>query len=317
MIKQIIPVSVIVPSYNSRNYLEDCINSINSGQWPAEILIIDDCSTDSSLALAIKLQSQFYNVRVFEREINRGAAESRKFGISASSQDWIAFVDADDLLETDALSVAYQTAIASCADICIWDLWRFENEKKWRSGANPQYLPKTGRDSVLRTLGGWGIHPLGVSKKIIYEKAYKGFSETSINADELLTRIVFSHATLVVGCEKRYLYRSNPESTTRVFNARRLSSLDSHLWLLRFAHQFPEAPICKMTLDAIWDAWFFWTKREQIGVSLTLIKLKKFLPILFYVSKSGTWLWRYPKYFAVFLYLIIRTNAVIIRSSIK
>lgn len=309
MSKQTVPVSVIVPNYNSGHYLEECIKSINSGQWPAEILIVDDCSTDDSLALAIKLQSQFSNVRVLEREVNGGAAEARKFGISASSQDWIAFVDADDLLETDSLSAAHVTASSSCADICIWELWRFENEKKWKSPSNPASFPQSGRDAVLLTLGTWRIHPLGIAKKNLYEKAYQGFTESMMNADELLTRVVFSHANLVVGCEKRYFYRSHSASTTRLFNARRLSSLRSHLWLLRFAGQFPEAPVRQMTLDALWEAWFFWTKREQIGVSVTVSELKAFLPEIFFISRSGAWLWRHPKYFAVFFYLLAQANA--------
>lgn len=308
MSKQTVPVSVIIPNYNSGHYLEDCVKSINSGQWPAEILIVDDCSTDESLALAIELQSQFSNVRVLGRKENGGAAEARKFGISASSQDWIAFVDADDLLETDALSAAHVTAVASGADICIWELWRFENEKKWKSPANSASFPHTGRDAVLLTLGAWMIHPLGVSKKNLYEKAYVGFTESMMNADELLTRVVFSHANFIVGCEKRYFYRSHPESTTRLFNARRLSSLRSHLWLLKFVRQFPEAPVRQMTLDALWEAWFFWTKKEQIGVLVTVSELKNFLPDVFFISRSGAWLWRYPKYFAVFLYLLAQTN---------
>ena len=308
MSKQTVPVSVIVPNYNSGHYLTDCVKSINSGQWPAEILIIDDCSTDDSLAMAIKLQSQFSNIRVLEREVNGGAAEARKLGIFASSQEWIAFVDADDLLENDALSAAHGTAVGSGADICIWELWRFENEKKWKSAANPASFPHTGRDAVLLTLGAWIIHPLGVSKKSLYEKAYEGFAESMMNADELLSRLVFSHANLVVGCGKRYFYRSHLASTTRLLNRRRLSSLRSHLWLLRFSRQFREAPIRKMTLDALWEAWFFWTKREQIGVSVTVSELKAFLPDIFFISRSSAWLWQHPKYFAVFFYLLAQTN---------
>lgn len=309
MSMQTVPVSVIIPNYNSGQYLEDCVKSINSGQWPAEILIVDDCSTDGSFALALKLQSQFSNVRAIAREVNGGAAEARRVGIAESSQDWIAFVDADDLLEADAIFSAHFSAISSSADICIWELWRFEDEKKWKSKSNPESLPKSGREAILLTLGGWKIHPLGVSRKEIYLRAYEGFSELTLNADELLTRIAFSHAELVVGCEKRYFYRSHVESTTRVFNARRLSSLRSQLWLLRFAHQFAEAPIRQMTLDALWEAWFFWRMRKKIGVSVTVRELKFFLSDFLPVSRSGFWLWRHPKYFAAFIYLFMQVGA--------
>lgn len=306
MIRDTIPVSVIVPNYNSGLDLKECIESINSGQRPAEILIIDDCSTDDSLELAFKLKSQYANIKVLQREVNGGAAEARKLGISAASQDLIALVDADDLLETEALAVAYAAMISSGADICIWDLWRFDVEKKWRfDAANPEVFPKSGREAVLLTLGGWGIHPLGISHKSIYKKAYQELIETAYNADELLTRLVFSHATMVVGCEKKYFYRSNPLSTSRVLNARRLSSLRSCLWLLDFARNYPEAPIRKMVRGGIGEAWFYWKNRNQIGNVETLRELRVFLPKIARFPGLLSWLWQSPKHFIALLFLSV------------
>src|ERR1017187_7406761 len=143
---QTVPASVIVPNYNSGHYLEDCIKSINSGQWPAEILIVDDCSTDDSLDLAIKLQSQYSNIRVLQRKENGGAAEARRLGLSAASQDWIAFIDADDFVEENAVACAYITACDECSDICIWDMWRFDAGRSWCNiPLRPSDFPKTGR----------------------------------------------------------------------------------------------------------------------------------------------------------------------------
>ena len=306
MTSNTIPVSVIVPNYNSGLYLKECIESVNSGQWPAEILIIDDCSIDNSLDLALKLQSQYANIRVLQREVNGGAAEARKTGISAASQDLIALVDADDLLETDALADAYTAMTSSGADICIWDLWRFDADKKWRfDAANPKVFPKTGREATLLTLGGWGIHPLGISHKSIYRIAYQEFTEIAFNADELLTRLVFSHATMVVGCQKKYFYRSNPLSTSRVLNARRLSSLRSCLWLLDFARNYPEAPIRKMVRGGISEAWFYWKNRNQIGNVETLRELRVFLPKIARFPGLFFWLWQSPKHFIALLFLSV------------
>lgn len=298
-----LPVSVIVPNYNSGCYLEDCIKSINSGQWPAEILIIDDCSTDESLDLAIKLQLQYSNIQILQREVNGGAAEARRLGISAASQYLIALVDADDLLEIDALAVAYAAMISCGADICVFDLWSFDTIKKWRHNANPKVFPKTGREAALLTLGGWRMHAAGMSLKTIYTKAYKEFAETAFNADELITRLVFSHAAKVVGCKKKYFYRSHSASTTRTLNVRRLSSLRSHLWLLNFARNFPEAPIREMVRGAIGEAWFYWTQQKRIGTFATLNALRSFLAEIYSINGLLRMLLQSPKHLVALIFL--------------
>lgn len=299
-----IPVSVIIPSYNSENHLKECIESINSGQWPIEILIIDDCSVDNSLNLAYKLRSHYNNIKVLRSNENSGAASARKLGIAAASQDLIALVDADDLLEHDALADAYTVMTSSCADICIWDLWRFDVNKNWRVDTmNLGIFPKTGREATLLTLGGWGIHPLGIARKKLYEKAYHGFCETAFNADELLTRLVFSHAKIVIACKKKYFYRKHADSTTQTLNVRRLGSLNSCLWLLDFARNYPEAPIQKMIYTSIAEAWYCWKHREQIGNVETLNALKIFVPKIYFFPGVKTWLWRSPKHFIALLFL--------------
>ena len=127
-----IPVSVIIPNYNSGKYLEDCIKSINSSMWPMEILIIDDKSTDQSLEVAIKLESIYSNIQIIKRIKNGGIVEARRTGLKFASQDWISFIDADDFIDSDAILQAYQVAQTEGADICIWDLWRADEEKKWQ-----------------------------------------------------------------------------------------------------------------------------------------------------------------------------------------
>ena len=305
MTRNTIPVSVIVPCYNVVRYLEDCIESINSGQWPAEILIIDDCSTDESLDLAFKLQSQYANIKVLQCKVNGGAAEARKVGVFAASQDWIAPVDADDLLETDALAVAYAAITLSGAEICIWDLWCFNGESNWRHGANPNKLPLTGREAMVLTLGDWRMHSFSLYHKALYKGAYQGFTETAFNADELLTRIVFSHATMVVGCEKKYFYRCHSQSTTQTLNVRKLSSLRSCLWLLDFARNYPEAPIRKMVRGSISHAWFYWKNRNQIGNVETLNELRIFVHKISLFPGLWSWLWRSPKHFIGLLLLSV------------
>lgn len=305
MSEPMIPVTVIIPNYNSGVYLAECIGSINTGQRPAEILIIDDCSTDGSLQLALKLQEQFSNIRVLNREVNGGAAEARRLGIAEATQQLIAFVDADDLIEIDALKEAYLKIIASGCDVCIWELWQFDENRKWKHDANPKDFPITGTDAVLLTLDGWRIHGLGITRKYLYESAYKDFSEDGFNADELLTRLVFSKTEQIESCAKKYFYRSNPASTTRVLTSRSVTALRSHLWLLEFALRYPDAPLKQMARGAIGAAWYYWSRRKQIGVAITLREIQIFLSRLYRFPGLLLLLWLSPKHLGGLVFLSI------------
>jgi len=313
MSKNTIPVSVIVPNYNSGHYLEECIVSINSGQWPVEILIIDDCSTDESLHLAIKLQSQYSNIRVIQREKNGGAAEARKSGFAAAKYDWVALVDADDVLEENAVANAYIKAIEECSDICIWDMWRFDSDRSWCNiSLKITDFPKTGRQAVIDTLGAWRIHPLGVAKKNLYLSAYCGFEETAQNSDELITRLIFASACKVSFCEKKYFYRVNLQSSTQKISIKNLTTLHSYIWLLKFAKNYPEVQLEKIASGAVAHAWGFFKNRKLYGDELVISTLSDFIPKLIKHSELFKWLWRYPKhtfaFFVIWIAIKLKTS---------
>jgi hypothetical protein len=142
-------------------------------------------------------------------------------------------------------------------------------------------------------------------KKSLYVKAYDGFKETMFMADELLVRLVFSNSMQVVDCKRKYFFRSHALSSTRVLSVRRLSSLRRHQWLLNFARRFPAAPIGEMTRGAIWEAWYYWTKRKQIGMPETLGELKIFLSVMYSFPGLMALLWRSPKYIGALLFLSV------------
>lgn len=94
-------ISVIVPVYNTVNYLERCVDSIRRQTWRnLEIIIVDDGSTDNSGALAEKLAMEDKRVRVFHKE-NGGSSSARNLGISQAKGDYIGFVDSDDYIEPE------------------------------------------------------------------------------------------------------------------------------------------------------------------------------------------------------------------------
>jgi glycosyltransferase involved in cell wall biosynthesis len=98
-------VSVIVPAYNAEATLAETVASAqHQSLADIEILVVDDASTDGTLALAYRLGESDARVKVIAAGSNRGPAAARNLGLDAASGDWIALLDADDAFEPGRLA---------------------------------------------------------------------------------------------------------------------------------------------------------------------------------------------------------------------
>ena len=101
-------VSILIPAYNAAPWIADTIKSAIAQSWAdKEIIIIDDGSTDRTLAIARQFASE--QVTVIAQE-NQGASAARNRAFARSQGDYIQWLDADDLLAPD--KVARQMAVA-------------------------------------------------------------------------------------------------------------------------------------------------------------------------------------------------------------
>lgn len=101
-------ISIVIPSYNQGEYLEECIESAyNQTVSPLEILVVDDGSKDDSLAIARRYEFKEFPmiespVRVIS-QVNKGLPSARNTGIMNAKGDYILFLDADDVLYENAI----------------------------------------------------------------------------------------------------------------------------------------------------------------------------------------------------------------------
>lgn len=120
-------VSIIIPVYNTEEYLEKCLDSaINQTFKDIEIIIINDGSIDNSYEICQKYKRIDPRIRLFTQE-NRGQGFARNFGIMQSKSDFIYFLDSDDYIEYNTIEQLYNEAIENKSDIVIGG-WEKVNE---------------------------------------------------------------------------------------------------------------------------------------------------------------------------------------------
>lgn len=93
-------ISIIVPIYQAKSYLEKCVDSILSQTYKEiELLLIDDGSTDGSSEICDDYAKNNVNVKAIHQQ-NAGVSFARNKGVSNASGDWVMFIDADDYVSS-------------------------------------------------------------------------------------------------------------------------------------------------------------------------------------------------------------------------
>lgn len=110
-------VSVIVPVYNVKDYIERCLDSILMQTFTDfEVICVDDGSTDNSGEICEQYRRKDSRVKV-HHTTNKGVSAARNFALSKAEGEWFAFVDADDWVEADYLKILYEKALENDCDI--------------------------------------------------------------------------------------------------------------------------------------------------------------------------------------------------------
>lgn len=114
-------ISVIVPVYNTSAYVEECVRSIlNQSYTNLELILVDDGSTDNSLDICRKLSGEDNRIIVLHQE-NKGVSAARKLGVEHSRGDILCFVDSDDIIDKDALSVMLTKMTGDIDIVTTWE----------------------------------------------------------------------------------------------------------------------------------------------------------------------------------------------------
>ena len=217
-------ISVIIPCHNAENYLAQTIGSVLDQEHSAdEIIVVDDGSTDGSLALARRFEAACGGlVRVYAERFGR-ASRTRNLGASLASSDALMFLDADDVLAPDVLGALHDALSANPEGVAACPWRRLElSDDQWTSRVASCARRLPDQDALSAWLTGWYYPPCSVlwSRKA-FVRVGGWDEEAAVNDDgDLVMRALVSGVTLVeIGSGTAY-YRRLPEGQVSLSGTR-------------------------------------------------------------------------------------------------
>lgn len=126
-------VSIIVPVYNTENYLGSCIESLLSQTYTSlQIILVDDGSTDGCGEICDAYARKDPRIQVIH-QANGGVSSARNAGLDAARGRYVCFVDSDDHVLGTMAEEMVSAAEASACDLCVGGTFRMKTMKQIRS----------------------------------------------------------------------------------------------------------------------------------------------------------------------------------------
>jgi len=191
-------VSIIIPTFNSKNYLKEAVSSALSQSYqPIEIIVIDDGSTDKTRDLFPEFENK--GVLCFYIE-NGGASNARNYGLEKASGEYIQFLDADDIIEPTKIEKQLSLMQEHKAEVCYSPWIDFKTHPK--DGCQTEFrflhinhsLIRTGKELMISYgMDNWFIPTVSwlVSKAVIEKAGYWNPAKCPNDDGEYFSRVLF------------------------------------------------------------------------------------------------------------------------------
>lgn len=215
-------LSVIIPLYNSQNFIVPCLTSLFTQiDDDIQIIIVDDGSTDESAQRVNAFLDDYPSASVeFIQQANQGVAAARNVGLSKARGKFITFLDADDLLSKNYLAVIRPLLLADQDDLIDFNYARFEDTV-------PEVAEVKSPQRVAYDFSGQGLdclHPLFVrSMWHLWNRVYRrsllegeAFEVGRRYEDVIFTPFQYLKTQKIAHLENTlYYYRDNQQGITR------------------------------------------------------------------------------------------------------
>lgn len=222
-------LSVIVPIYNTQEYLKKCVNSILNQKYDdMEIILVDDGSVDGSSEICDQYECIDHRVKVIHQK-NKGCISARRCGLQSSRGEYIGFVDSDDWIAEDMYQILMSIVEEKGCDIVSMGYTAVDGkEQRKEDDATLFGLYEKGKniDLLLSAMmydveeGRRGIHPSLCSKVIRRELLMDIFSRVDENITMGEDAAIFypcclKAESIFVMKEYKYFYRIHKNSMCR------------------------------------------------------------------------------------------------------
>lgn len=242
-------VSVVMPAYNVEKYISKAIDSViyqTYRDW--ELIIVDDCSTDNTVAIVESYVEKYHNIRLIKRGINSGNPRIPRFdGVLASNGEFICAMDSDDVIASDYLQKCIVKQKQSNLNIVSTRLVFCDSDLQERNFAVPNLKfdyskVLSGYDSVKLTINGWNISVSGLLiKRDVFIKFIEQQNLQIHNScsfiDEMDYRQMLFNEDKIAFCDASYYYRQQQGSVVHDVSMKYFGVLDKEKALFEFVEQ--------------------------------------------------------------------------------
>lgn len=224
-----IKLSIIVPAYNVEKYITQCLDSIVNALTDFndyEIIVVEDCSTDNTLALLKEISSNYKNLKLLINEKNLGLSGARNKALKYSLGHYITFVDSDDMLSYGILTaVAKKIDENNNIDVFEFDFQNYIQEKNV-SNFLENKMPAIKKITLLNNINDVYKFAKGFACGKIYKRdlfELVRFPEGLYWEDAIISNIILRKTKTYMHMDTiGYLYRMNPNGISNSVKVRNL-----------------------------------------------------------------------------------------------
>ena len=245
-------LSVIIPVCNVEQYIGPCLESIYRQGLPDkdfEVIVVNDGSTDNSMKVVEDIRLRHHNIQIIHQN-HAGPSVCRNDGMEMAKGEYVLFVDSDDLLMDNGLTVLLKKALDTSADMVVADFMRLNDDEitsVYDSRlTDPQVADKTGLDYYVED------YDPGVGSfiwRILYKRTFLNENHIRLEPGVYYEDIPFLQecylkAQRVIGVHLLYyIYRIRQRSCTYTFamkNALDYNTAITNSWRLTEMDNLPE-----------------------------------------------------------------------------
>lgn len=216
-------VSIIVPIYNAEDYLLECLSSIQNQTYSnLEILLSNDGSTDSSLNICKHFVENDARFTLLSHD-NIGVSSTRNLSLEHCKGEYIAFIDADDVVDNDFIETLVDNLEETRSDCSVVNILSGRKKEFLKSGIiESEERPYCVIKYLFHKYQGYLCNKI-YKKKIIDEYSIRMPSNLTIMEDMIFNLCYFMHCEKIVYCTARkYFYRQHGRSA--------INNLENERW---------------------------------------------------------------------------------------